>query len=392
MKKRIDDLITTDGLRKAARQMRKKRRPGIDGVTPEQFQTLMNETDLADDLMAQLAPGSYRPNLIALRHIPKPNGKLREIFVPTVQDGVVQAAFVAGLTPETESRFLDNSYGFRPNRNVFGAVLHASRLIQEGYTVCYSVDLQTFFPNVERERMRKLLRDFNLDSDTLKLINSFMTAGVIGAKVRYERGIPAGIPLAPLLANIYLHPLDLALRRLGIPFIRYADDVTLFFRSKEDCLFHIKFWGDCEQRFGIVVNREKTKIDAEGIRPVLGFNLDEYGGITVSRTVIYKIEESLSGLLAKPQFLLSEKIKRIRQRMAFSRSYYRGVQNFPEFEHELDQILERLQSRILQFPKLEIVDALNVPVDRLDEYELLDEREFLANALRPSQHKTAKDS
>lgn len=384
MKKRITDLITTDGLVRAAKWMRRHRKPGYDGETRDQFLKRIEETDLADDILTQLATGSYNAKPLALRQIPKANGKMREIYIPTVQDAAVQAALVAGLTPMTESRFLDNSYGFRPKRNVSGAVKEASRLMSLGYTVCYSVDLETFFPNMNRDLVRKYLRDYDLDDDTRRLINSFITARVIGQKIRNHQGVPAGLPLAPTLANMYLHSLDLLLSKMGIPFIRYADDITLFFRSVEDCLFHESFWGECEQRFKIVVNREKTKMYAEGFRPVLGFHLDEYGGITVSRTVIGKIEESLSGLLAKPQLLLSEKVERIRQRMVFSLDYYKDVQNFDEFQFEIDRLQARMVDRInRQFSLAEVADSFEVPIERLDEFELFDEFKTLLEAIKP---------
>lgn len=385
MKKSITDLIKRDGLVQAAKAMRKNRKPGIDGETPTQFLRRIEETDLADVIIKQLVTGQYRPKPLVLRLIPKTNGKTREIFIPTVQDGVVQAALVMGLTPLTESRFSERSYGFRPKRNVFGAVTEASRLVQDGYTVCYSVDLETFFPNMDRDLMRKYLRDYNLDDDTRRLINSFITAKVIGQEVRSHQGVPAGLPLAPLLANMYLHALDCELKRSGIPFVRYADDLTLFFRSTEDCLLHQSFWDGYEQRFGIVVNRKKTDMHAEDLRPVLGFHVDQYGGITVTRTVIDKIEKSLIGLLVESQLLLSEKIDRIRQRIAFSLQYYSIAKNFDSFRYELNQLRSRLIAQIVQqFSKIEIVNCLEPPLRRIDEYEFVDETEILLNLMSQS--------
>lgn len=382
MKKNITDLITRDGLFKAAKRMRKNRKPGLDGETRDQFLKRILETDLADNILTQLETGSYRPSPLLLRLIPKANGKLREIYIPTVQDAVVQSALVAGLTPTVESRFLNSSYGFRPKRNVSGAVKEASRIIREGYTICYSIDLETFFPNMKRVLMRKYLRDYDLDDNIRTLINSFITAKIKGQKVRTHQGIPAGIPLAPTLANMYLHSLDRELHRQRIPFIRYADDITLFFKSKEDYLLHEKFWGVYEQRFGIVVNRKKTKLYSEDVRLVLGFCLDIYGGITVTSAVIDKIEESLNSLLVDYNFCLLQKINRIEQRIIFSLKYYREVENFCDFKNELNLMRIRLFKRLSeQFSKIEILNALNVPIERIDEYETHDELEFLTKEI-----------
>ncbi|MCB0411924.1 MAG: hypothetical protein KDD22_05320 [Bdellovibrionales bacterium] len=385
MKTRISDLIQVGSIVRAAYLMRTGRKPGLDEVTPEQFRKRIKITDLASQLMNQLETGTYRTQPLLRSYIPKTNGDLREISIPIVQDGVIQKALVNGLTPITESRFLENSFGFRPKRNVICAVREASRLIREGYKVCYSLDLETFFPNINRELLRRYLREhYGLAEDTRKLINSFITAKVIGHKAKSTKGIPAGIPLAPLLANIYLHPLDQELQELGVPFIRYADDITLFFRSKEECIYQTRFWDDCEQRFGIVVNRQKTNIYAEGPRPVLGFNIDEYGGITVSRAVIDKIERSLIGLLAKSHLSLSKKVMQIRQRLSFYMHYYKEIQNFDEFKGELERIQDKLIGEIsCRHSKMEIAQKLELEIDRIDEYEFIDEIDFLKEETKP---------
>lgn len=384
MKKEITDLITVDSLVRATKRMRKKRKPGMDGVTRDQFLTRIQKTDLASTIINQIACGKYRPNPLKLLHIPKANGKLREIFIPTVQDAVVQAAIVESLTPLTESRFLNNSFGFRPKRNLFGAVMEASRLIKEGYTVMYSVDLESFFPNMNRDLVRKYLRDYTLGENTRSLINSFITAKVSGPKLRYHKGVPAGLPLAPLLANMYLHSLDLLLNKMNIKYVRYADDITLFFRNVEDCLIHKNFWGNCKQRFEIVVNADKTRMYSEGYRPVLGFLLDDFGVITISRAVIDKVEKSLNGLLADPKLLLPDKIKRIRLRIIFCLKYYKDIQNFSWLAEELNLLLLRMIKLIqTQFSQFEIGDSLERPIRNLDECEFIDETEWLLDAIKP---------
>jgi group II intron reverse transcriptase/maturase len=384
MKTNLTDLVTPDSLIQAVKDMRKNRKPGIDGVTRDQLKDELLKTDLAQDIINQLAEG-YRPAPIDERQIPKANGDKRSIFIPTARDAVVQKALVSGLTSMTEARFLDCSYGFRPNRSVSGAVLHASQLMQSGYPVVLTVDFDSFFPNVNHELLRRYLREhYLLGEDVRNLINSFITAKIIGQKIRHKIGIPAGIPLAPILANIYLHPLDLELRKLGVPFVRYADDITLFFKSIEDCLlFHTKFWDESEQRFGVIVNRKKTEMYAEDVRPVLGFSLDRFGVITVASAVIGKIEKSLNGLLADSQLLLSEKIERVRQRIRFTRKHYKIAQNLDWLNAELDQLERRIVDQMnQQFSKIEIADSLKVPVTRIDEYDFFDSTEWLLETIR----------
>lgn len=386
---KIDDIINGDRLTKAAHKIRTESKAGIDGITPGEFRKMLNETDLADDIIDSLRLDTYQPQSLIVKLIPKPNGTTREIFVPSVQDRAVQRMIVNGITPLTEQIFLQQSFGFRPARNTHMAVKEASQLIKEGYKVCYLVDLKNFFGNINRERLRKLLRDYPINEDIRKLINKFITAKVIGRKGQTNQGVPAGIPLAPLLANIYLHPFDRELTRQGIKFVRYADDITLFFKTEKDCLHHINsFWGTCEQRFGFIVNRQKTKVYAEEKRPILGFDLDEYGGVTVSRTVTDKIRKSLFGLIADPKFSLSDIKRKAKAILSSTLAYYQIADNFDWLIREIDLIQDEIRQHLTNYSKYDLIEIAKIRLERTDEYEFYSDDDLLM-AIIPSVEKYA---
>lgn len=363
----ISDIATIDAL-KAASKGTKRSGPGIDGVTPKQYRTNLMQRNTGVEVIKSIVEGTYKPMPLKKKLIPKPNGKHREICIPTAQDRVIQRMLVRALNPIMEKRFLDQSYGFRPRRNVQQAVAAARMLIAEGYKACVLLDLENFFGNIDRDRLRKLLRDYELKEEVRKLINEFMKAKVIGEN-RSPLGIPAGIPLAPLLANLYLHPLDKELQRKRIHFIRYADDITLFFKTENECHDFINaFRGAGEQRFGIKINHEKTKIISTDQRPILGFNLDDSGGVTCCAKVTDDIRESLIGLFAAPDTSLDKIAIRAKQTINSFLAHYKCADNHIEMRGKCQTIQNEVKEKIFEnFPILEIISKANLKLCRIDE-------------------------
>ncbi len=382
---KIKDVATLTGLIQATKEMSLGTCAGIDGVDLKQFWINLQTTDLGNEIIESLTKGTYFPQPLFKVCIPKPNGTTRDIFIPTVQDRAIQRMVVEGLRTTTELRFLNQSFGFRPERNTQQAILTASQLVKEGFKVCVLIDLENFFGNIDRERLRKLLRDYDIDGGLRGLINQFIKAPITGGnEEQMQTGIPAGIPLAPLLANIYLHPLDRELNRMGIKFVRYADDITLFFKTEDDCqIFLNGFWGICEKKFRICINRQKTKVINQGQRPILGFELGDYGGIMPRPGMVDAVQRFLVGLLADPFPPLIEILRQVRGRVTSTLSYYKCIDDFEGFKNAFEEVQEGIRQRLLKYTKLEILSAAGVKLARLEDHEDHSEYDALLKILPP---------
>jgi group II intron reverse transcriptase/maturase len=183
-----------------------------------------------DGLIHSLLNGGYRPNPVRRIEIPKDNGKMRLLGIPTVVDRLVQQAINQVLTPIYEKQFSDSSYGFRPKRGCHDALRGAQRIVDEGYRYVVDLDLERFFDTVCHSRLIEILSRTIRDGRLVSLIHKYLRSGIInrGLFEASEEGTPQGGPLSPLLSNIMLNELDKELERRGHPFVRYADDAMRY--------------------------------------------------------------------------------------------------------------------------------------------------------------------
>ena len=205
---------------------------GIDKMSCEQLLPwLKTHKDL---LIRSLMDGSYRPNPVKRVEIPKDNGKIRLLGIPTVADRLVQQAINQVLSPVYEKQFSIRSYGFRPRRGCHDAVRGAQEIINTGYIYVVDLDLERFFDTVNHSKLIEILSRTIKDGRVVSLIHKYLRSGVInkGLFETSEEGTPQGGPLSPLLSNIMLNELDKELERRGHPFVRYADDSMIFCKSK----------------------------------------------------------------------------------------------------------------------------------------------------------------
>ena len=205
---------------------------GIDKMSCEQLLPwLKTHKDL---LIRSLMDGSYRPNPVKRVEIPKDNGKIRLLGIPTVVDRLVQQAINQALSPVYEKQFSIRSYGFCPRRGCHDAVRGAQEIINTGYTYVVDLDLERFFDTVNHSKLIEILSRTIKDGRVVSLIHKYLRSGVInkGLFETSEEGTPQGGPLSPLLSNIMLNELDKELERRGHPFVRYADDSMIFCKSK----------------------------------------------------------------------------------------------------------------------------------------------------------------
>ncbi|MRG69220.1 group II intron reverse transcriptase/maturase, partial [Lactobacillus reuteri] len=190
------------------RVKRNKGAAGVDDMTVNDLLPYLRENKT--ELIASLREGKYKPAPVKRVEIPKPNGGVRRLGIPTVVDRMVQQAVAQILTPIFERVFSDNSFGFRPHRGAHDAISKVVDLYNQGYRRVVDLDLKAYFDNVNHDLMIKYLQQYIDDPWTLRLIRKFLTSGVLdhGLFAKSEKGTPQGGPLSPLLANIYLNELD----------------------------------------------------------------------------------------------------------------------------------------------------------------------------------------
>lgn len=234
---------------------------GIDGMSTEDLLPYLNEH--GSELVASLREGTYKPNPVRRVEIPKANGKKRGLGIPTVVDRVVQQAISQVLEVLYEPQFSEMSYGFRPHRGAHKALLKCGEYIEQGYVFTVDMDLEKFFDTVSHSKLIEVLSRTVKDGRVVSLIHRYLNAGVIN-RGKYEPsqlGVPQGGPLSPMLSNITLNELDKELERRGHKFVRYADDLVIFCKSRKAAqrtYEHIVPF--IENKLFLKVNKEKTKV------------------------------------------------------------------------------------------------------------------------------------
>ncbi|KEF35844.1 Retron-type reverse transcriptase [Schinkia azotoformans MEV2011] len=234
---------------------------GIDGVSIRGFEYGLE--DNVQVLQRELREKSYKPRPVKRVYIPKPDGTKRPLGIPTVRDRVVQASVRRILEPIFEAKFLDCSFGFRPNRSAHLALEKIRKDLMDGYVYVIDADLKSYFDTIPHEKLISLVREEVVDGSVIKLLKSFLQAGIMegGSFHLNEKGTPQGGVISPLLANIYLHPLDELMTERGHRITRYADDFVICCKSQKGAERVLKSVTKfLEQELGLIVHPEKTKI------------------------------------------------------------------------------------------------------------------------------------
>jgi len=316
---------------------------GVDGQTTEQLKR--DWTPQRDQLQQELRGESYRPHPARRVWIPKMgSAELRPLGIPAVRDRVVQTALRAVLEPIFERDFAEQSYGFRPGRGCLQALERVESLLQGGHTWIVDADLKAYFDTIPRDRLLALVRERIADGKVLKLLEQYLAAGVMESGKDWqpsEQGTPQGAVISPLLANLYLNPLDHAMAGKGYQMIRYADDFVVCCHTEAEAQAALTEIGRWVQAAGLTLHPTKTRIVNAAERDgfdFLGYHFEQYregGGKKWPRQKSqFKLRESLR-----------EKLRRgrsgsIRQIVAELNPTLRGWYGY--FKYSLPTALQRV--------------------------------------------------
>ena len=270
----MEEIVERENLKEALRRVKaNKGAPGVDGMTVDQLGDYLKQHWPA--IREQLLSGTYRPKPVKRVEIPKPDGGVRKLGIPTVLDRFIQQAVMQVLQRRWDPEFSDHSYGFRPGRSAHQAVAQAQQYITEGCGWCVDLDLEKFFDRVNHDRLMAQIAKRVDDKRLLKLIRAFLNAGVMenGLISPSVEGTPQGGPLSPLLSNIVLDELDRELERRGHRHVRYADDCNIYVRSERAGQRVMKsITRFITQRLKLKVNETKSAVARPQERKFLGFS------------------------------------------------------------------------------------------------------------------------
>lgn len=272
--KLLERILHKRNLHEAYKRVKKnKGSHGVDGMEVEELLPYLKEN--VDSLTREILEGKYEPKPVRRVEIPKDNGKMRLLGIPTVIDRLIQQAIAQELNKIVDGDFSENSYGFRPGRSAHMALRESKRFINGGKKYVVDMDLERFFDTVHHDKLMGLLAKKIDDKRVLKLIRAYLNSGIMinGVKVKSEEGAPQGGPLSPLLSNILLDELDKELEKRGHQFCRYADDCNIYVKSKragKRVLESItKF---LEKNLKLKVNQEKSAVASPIRRKFLGYS------------------------------------------------------------------------------------------------------------------------
>jgi group II intron reverse transcriptase/maturase len=299
-----------------------------------------------ESIKAQILTGTYEPQPVRRVEIPKPDGGVRLLGIPTVTDRLIQQAISQILSKEYDQTFSDNSYGFRPNRSAHDAVRKAKGYMKEGYRWVVDMDLEKFFDKVNHDRLMATLAKRIHDKSLLKLIRKFLQSGVMinGVVSSTGEGTPQGGPLSPLLSNIVLDELDKELEKRGHKFVRYADDCNIYVKSKragERTIASVQRF--IEGTLRLKVNESKSAVDRPWNRKFLGFSFSHHKEpkVRVAKTSLQRMKKKIREITSrKMPFPMECRIKKLNQYLIGWCGYF-AFADTPSIFKRLDSWIKR---------------------------------------------------
>src|SRR6195256_2180870 len=320
----MEEICEWENLKKAMRRVKaNKGSAGIDGVTVDELPDYRDLLVIRDQLLS----GAYKPQPVKRVEIPKPDGGVRKLGIPTVLDRFVQQAVMQVLEKRWDRTFSDSSYGFRSGRSTHQAVAQAQQYIAAGYGWVVDLDLEKFFDRVNHDKLMGQIAKRIGDKRLLKLIRAFLNAGVMedGLVSPSVEGTPQGGPLSPLLSNLVLDELDRELERRGHRFVRYADDCNIYVRSEragQRVMESISRF--ITQKLKLKVNEAKSAVARPQERKFLGFSFTD--GPVIRRRIAPKAVERFKERI----WDITQRVKGVSMKTTMEElaPYMRGWRNF----------------------------------------------------------------
>ena len=345
----LEEILNPNNLNKAYKKVvANKGVAGVDGITVEEEYDYLKENK--NRIINQIRKRRYKPQPVKRVQIPKENGGMRNLGIPTVTDRIIQQAIFQVISPIFEKQFNDNSFGFRPNRSCEQAVIRALEYLNDGYEWIVDIDLESFFDTVNQDKLITIIGKTITDGDVVSLIRKYLSAGVMEkgiVKPTYV-GTPQGGNLSPLLSNIMLNELDKELEARELNFVRYADDAVILVKSEKAAnrvLTSItKF---IEKKLGLKVNEEKSKVTKPKDTKYLGFSFwqDKKGQWRPKPHIksYQKLERKLKELTKRSWSMrLDNRIKKINYVVRGWVNYFR----IADMKNKLTKIDKHLRTRI----------------------------------------------
>jgi group II intron reverse transcriptase/maturase len=326
----LEKILDRNNLNKAYKKVKSnKGSGGIDKMSVDELLTFLRDNKAT--LIEQIREGRYKPNPVRRVEIPKEEkGKVRKLGIPTVVDRVIQQAITGVLSPIYEKQFSENSYGFRPNKSAHGALKKCKENVDEGYAYVVDMDLEKFFDMVCQSKLIEILSRTIKDNKVISLIHKYLNAGVIknGVFEKTEKGVPQGGPLSPLLSNIMLNELDKELTKRGHRYVRYADDLMIFCKSKRGAKRVLKsIIVFIEKKLFLKVNTDKTVVAHISKVKFLGYTFYRWKGkcrLRIHKKSINKMKQKLKELTKKSNGWGNEyRILKLKQYIIGWLNYYR---------------------------------------------------------------------
>ena len=327
----LNELLSDDNLKIAKQRIKKnKGASGIDGMEVKELDEYLSKH--LDEIKEQIRNKKYSPKPVKRVEIPKPDGGVRNLGVPTVVDRFVQQAIAQVLTPIYEPKFSESSYGFRPNRCCEMAILKALEFMNDGYQWVVDIDLEKFFDNVNHDKMISLIMKDVKCGEIVSLINKFLKSGIMIDDEYKESviGTPQGGNLSPLLSNIMLNQLDKELEARGLRFTRYADDCIILVGSSKAAdrvMKNVSIF--IESKLGLKVNMTKSKVSKPNDIKYLGFGffMDKNDGLWKAKPhakSVEKLKLKLKKLTSRRWSIsLDERLEKIKKTIVGWINYYK---------------------------------------------------------------------
>ena len=327
----LNELLCDENLKIAKQRVKKnKGASGIDGMDVKELDEYLSKH--LDEIKEQIRNKKYNPKPVKRVEIPKPDGGVRNLGVPTVVDRFVQQAIAQVLTPIYEPKFSDSSYGFRPDRCCEMAILKALEFMNDGYQWVVDIDLEKFFDNVNHDKFISLIMKDVKCGEIVSLINKFLKSGIMIDDEYKESviGTPQGGNLSPLLSNIMLDQLDKELEARGLRFTRYADDCIILVGSSKAAdrvMKNVSIF--IENKLGLKVNMTKSKVSKPNDIKYLGFGffMDKNDGLWKAKPhakSVEKLKLKLKKLTSRRWSIsLDERLEKIKKTIVGWTNYYK---------------------------------------------------------------------